>query len=311
MNAPRPTLITDPDGLEAGDRQPTLYEREQLRELARWREPRDPTLGDSVRRTVDDAISEVLDKTLTVPVAHQLLDRTVRPTLFRLEELALDGFRPLSVYLRFPTPVGTLEEIRERGLRQIDTVIDATRSHYQRYSIAQGASTGVMGAWGLPADFVTLFLLGVRSTAAIATCCGFDVQTPAERRDLLEVMARPVRPWEPRAVPAALPPAKVTTRTTLSVGRNFVRKEASLLAASGLSDAWVRSVVRGIASRMARSRASRLIPVTGAVIGASVNTRFLRGLMEEASNHYRQRYLVQRYGFDAVATAEPAEETHA
>lgn len=280
--------------------QPSVYEQSEIRRLAAWRRGRDVRGAEAFARAADELIDGLIDRALTSRIASSALERTVGRALEDLSRRALASFRPDKALSRFPVPPRTLDEVEAAGLRQIDTAIEANVDQSLLAAGAQGAAAGALGPWGLPIDLGALFVLSARGVAAIATCCGFDVSRPAERRAVLEVMATPPRPWRTRAVPSALPPAALGPRVPLSVTRNLALKEARRLAATGVVDVGMQATARALFARLAASRFVGSLPLAGAAAGALVNVRFMSGLLEEARMTYRQRYLVRRYGRAAL-----------
>ena len=67
MNAARPIVITDPlstGGDEPGGETPSLYEITEMEKLARWRAPRDASMGDDVARALNGLVDRAIDQAL-------------------------------------------------------------------------------------------------------------------------------------------------------------------------------------------------------------------------------------------------------
>jgi hypothetical protein len=129
----------------------------------------------------------------------------------------------------------------------------------------------------------TLYL-AAREAALMAGCYGFKPEDPEVGPLLLEAMT-PVRDWaawEYLGIKSAY--AVAARQGWRELEEVFVRRMTVLLTDKELSV---------------------LVPVAGAVTNAAVNGAFLRGIRSSTRDYFRLRWILRRYGEDAVREALP------
>ena len=180
-------------------------------------------------------------------------------------------------------------DIARLDLWEIDEASASVRPKYVALGALLGAVTGLFGVRGLAADAGVVAALSLRAVNEYAVRYGFDVSSPDEQAFATHVFATALAPRA--ALPAAQP-----SEALADVAE----------AVSGLSA--VAGILRGVAKlgrRVLKSRAARVVPVMGAIVGAALNAWTLAGVVRTAERAYQERFLARKHGRGEVRRLLP------
>ncbi len=157
------------------------------------------------------------------------------------------------------------------------------------YAAAEGGVTGSFGLPGIAADIPALFAILIREIQEIGTCYGYDVTRPEECDYLLHVLrtGSTTNVKEKIGFVVSLKEfeqilIKVTwKRMSESLAAKQLSKQ-SLLAA-------IRQFAKSLGIQITKRKALQMIPVIGALIGASFNGMLANDIGRAAYMNYRQR----------------------
>jgi len=162
------------------------------------------------------------------------------------------------------------------------------RKHWRNhcgYAAAQGAATGLTGLPGFIAEFPLLLTTALRSIRTIGLCYGYSARTPQEKNYILHVL---------RAGSTTLPEVRAESLAILK------RLEAESRGASARTrdkDTRVHYLLtidqyaKSLAMDLLRRNALQLIPIAGAVTGATLNAAYLNDIGRAAYVCYRRRFI--------------------
>lgn len=164
------------------------------------------------------------------------------------------------------------------------------------YAAGEGGVTGAAGFAGLAADVPALFAILLRQMQEIATCYGYDAASPAEREYMLYVL---------RAGFASNVKVKMEFIVSLKqfehvllrvawkkLGEDYAAKhfsKTSVLAA-------MQQFTKSIGIQLTKRKALQMIPLVGAVVGASLNGTLAHDVGKAAYMSYRRRWIAEREG---------------
>lgn len=169
------------------------------------------------------------------------------------------------------------------------------------YGMTSGGAAGAVGVVGLVVDVPTSIALAMRTARSVGLCYGFGESGPAERSFVLSVLSlagandRADKEKALRFVDAINRPEAIQDHDYQAIARMGGPGTASVAA--------IRKVAEQLGVNLAQRKAGQIVPIFGAVIGASVNAAFLSDVALAAKYAYRERWLATR-GY-----AETIEET--
>jgi len=239
------------------------YERQALEEIYRWRNPLRAWHADYTEplgRTWND----VTDLVPRVPGFDWTLENVVAGLLDLVNEITQD-----SVFDRPP------QDIHNQDLEDVDRSMAELPDKYVALATAEGAATGLAGAAGMVPDILSLVAITMRAAGETATYCGFDITRPEERLEVLRVLDTAASSGDARKQIVVTP----AMRTASRVARH---QTSQLLEQIGL--------------KLTEKKLAQLIPLAGAVVGAGLNYLYTRNVCTTAQNHYRERFLLRKYG---------------
>jgi len=180
---------------------------------------------------------------------------------------------------------------------------DGSRPANIGHKLTVAASGAAGGAFGLPALAIELPIsttIMLRSIADIARSKGEDPRSPGTAMACLEVFAL----GGPTASDDASESGYFAVRVALA---KALSEAATYIAERGLVEEGAPVLVRLIATIAARfdvvvseKAAAQLVPIAGAVGGATVNVLFMDHFQDMAEGHFTVRRLERTYGIDVV-----------
>lgn len=295
MSEPTPTTGTTPDS-EPETLSP--YDREAALEIAELKDPEGGLLS-----RVADAVHRPLDK-LADAAFDTKVGEAVDDALSKVIELLQAGstwtIREEKILADFRDdghPVQAFDDIAELGLETVDDVVGNLGRKYRILAMVEGTAIGAVGAAGVAIDIPLILGIAIRGATEAAGYYGFFPFTDEEKGyvlDLVSTAASPTREMR-RTSLAALDDAG----RDLATGR---RAEAETVLAIQAVERLAESIV----ARMARGKVAQGVPLVGAFIGGGFNRWFVGQVMQLAEAMYRERFLIRRYGADAVRRAQGA-----
>ena len=198
------------------------------------------------------------------------------------------------------------EEIGSRLAELQSTLKDELKSadeaakHYWNwhvgYAAAEGGLAGAAGLLGLAADIPALFAITLRLIQQVGTCFGYDVHSENEREYVLHIL-RTGSTGDLTAKVEFLIGLKQIEQILLKVAwkkmnEALAQREISRLAAM----AALRQFAKSLGIQVTKRKSLQLIPVVGAVIGASFNATFINDVGRAAYMSYRRRWIAERDG---------------
>jgi len=161
------------------------------------------------------------------------------------------------------------------------------------YAAGEGAATGAAGFAGLAADIPLLLTLAMRQIQEIGTSYGYDVSQPMEADYALQVLQIGATAQSGVKLQFLIA-LKQTEQTLLKISwkkMNAQRAAQALGKEAGL--ATIRQFAKTLGIQLTKRKALQLIPVIGALIGASFNGVFLNDVGRSAYMSYRRRFIAE------------------
>ena len=157
------------------------------------------------------------------------------------------------------------------------------------YAAGEGGATGMAGFAGLAADIPALFGILIRQIQEIATCYGYNVDAVEEREYMLHIL---------RTGFASNVKLKVEFLVSLKQFEQVLlqvawKKMAQDLAAKHMGKtsllAAMHQFAKTLGFQITKRKALQMIPVIGAVVGASLNGTLAHDVGKAAYMSYRRR----------------------
>jgi hypothetical protein len=225
----------------------------------------------------------------------------------------------LSAYRDAHLTANDLDDIQKLDLRDVDKVTPRLGYRYALTLAGEGAVAGAAAGGGtvaaaaggvagagagavpgvavtvglLTADITVLLLGSTRVVAHHAVYHGYDPKEPGERAFMLGVMSASLMRGQAAKTAAFADLHKLVgllarNATWETLGRDpFVRLSRRMFGKLG--------------ERMTKKKLGMALPVAGAVIGGGLNYRYVRDVADHAYWLYRERFLMDKYGFSDVA----------
>ncbi len=278
-------------------RQLSEYERSVLREIEAWKTP-----SDSWYSKVSDKASlmwnDVTDLVRRVPGVEWTIENVVTGLLDLTNEITQDSVWTDAVFKEFRNrghKVDSHEDILALDLEHIDEVTDSLKTKYTSLAAVEGTATGLAGLAGIVPDLIALVSINLRAAGEYATYCGFDIKRPEERLYALEMLNFVAEP-STKAKDVALAPA------VRAASRAARIQSMQTLEQMGLSTA-IERAARALGLKLTGAKMAQVVPVTGAVIAGGFNAYYTAKVCTTARHLYRERFLLEKYGEDAVLAA--------
>lgn len=276
------------------------YLEEAKAEIARWESE-----GPGFLAAVGDIVLWAPQK-----AAEKLIPEAVQDAVATAIERFLSGLDSLARSLfdvdEIRRRVGTLRSGNGHELKCADEAAKHYWNWHVGYAAAEGGAAGAAGLVGLAADVPALFTVALRLIQQIGTCYGYDVSTEAEREYVLHIL-RTGSTGDLKAKLECLIGLKQIEEILLNVtwkkmGESYARGEISRLAALF----GIKKFAKSLGIQVTKRKALQMVPVVGALVGASFNATFVNDIGRAAYMSYRRRWIAEREpgnGGDSESTA--------
>jgi uncharacterized protein (DUF697 family) len=190
--------------------------------------------------------------------------------------------------------VSSFEELKALELGVLDGLARSFHRHAVGYAVVEGGATGAVGLPGIAADIPAIVAIALRTIRGIGTCYGYRPEADGEREFAFGILsAAGANSLEEKA--SALLFLRELQVTVLSqsfatIGEkaagHTLRREAAIIA--------IRNLARQLGVNLTKRKMLQVIPVAGAMIGASVNGVFIDDVAWAARRSYQERWLKDR-----------------
>lgn len=183
--------------------------------------------------------------------------------------------------------------IVDRELRAADERAAKSWNWHIGFAVAEGAATGAGGFAGLAADVPALFGILIREIQEIATCYGYDATNESEKEYCLHIL---------RTGFASNAKLKLEFIISLKEFEQILinvtwKKMTEALAAKQISKqsllAALRQYAKNLGYQLTKRKALQMVPVVGAIVGASLNGTLANDIGKAAYMSYRRRWLAE------------------
>jgi hypothetical protein len=185
-----------------------------------------------------------------------------------------------------------------RELWQELAAADQVAHHYWNwnlgYATAEGGATGALGLPGLAADIPALFTVVIRLIQQIGVCYGYDPSKPEERDYVIHIL-RTGSAGDVKGKLEALIFLKQLEQILIKV---TWKKMTADLAAKQISKlsllATLKQFAKSLGINLTKRKALQMVPIIGALVGASFNGTYANDIGRAAFMTYRRRWLGER-----------------
>ncbi|HUY34442.1 MAG TPA: EcsC family protein [Pirellulales bacterium] len=249
-------------------------------------------------------------------VAEQLIPDGVQEAVGKAIEAFLIGIGNLSnvtfdaahVRERVATELATFGESCDMW-EQL-AAADRGAQHYWNwnlsYAAAEGCAAGAVGIIGLAADIPALLTIAIRLIQQVSVCYGYDPTKPEERDYVIHVL-RTASAGDIEAKLEAVIFLKQIEEILLKVAWKKMNAAFAAKKISSLSLlAAVKQFAKSLGINLTKRKALQMVPIIGAVVGASFNATFINDIGRTAFMSYRRRWIAEREPPDGPV---PANET--
>lgn len=242
-----------------------LYIENQIREIIEW-ENEEPSV-------VEKGLSKLMGwSSFTAKVIPEVI---VQEAISRACDLGkmMTGKKDI---LR-EANVRSIEELQHKDLRLSDTLADSVHNWAIGIAGSEGLATGIGGTATIIADIGIVITLAFRSIHKIAMCYGYEVNTDAEKKFVLDILS-------------------VSSANTLRERKEaLIALRSRIMQRKMMEEILMSSLIKKLAKQLGinltKRKAMQLIPVVGAGIGAAVNASYMRDVIWSARRTYQKRWI--------------------
>jgi len=271
------------------------YDREAAVEIAEVKHPGGGPLSkaaDALHRPLDRIVDAAFDTAV-----GEAVDRVLSEAVERIQDASSWTVRETQIVEKFRDrghSVGTLPDAASLTLEQVDDVVGHLNRKYRLLAFAEGTVTGAAGLPGMLVDIPLVLGIAIRGTTELAAHYGFYPLDAHEKRYVLDLVSVAASPT------LEMREASLGSLDEASAELGSRRSEAETVLAMQVVERLAESIV----ARLARGKIAQGIPLVGAFIGGGFNRWFVGQVMQLAEAVYRERFLVRRYGLEAVRRAQ-------
>lgn len=278
------------------------YDERALKEIHEWKKPDQSWFGWTMS-LVNWPLDKAGDLLFATPGIGYILRISIEGLVHVCNDIAQWSVQPDSIYAAFReaghTGVRQGVDIHTLQLEDVDRVVSWLDTKYKGLALAEGAAAGAVGLPGIPPDLVALISLNLRAIGEYATYYGFDIELQEERLFAMNVLGFASSPSD---ASKGLAMAQLV-RIAGDVAKKRTWKQLEQHAFVQV----IQQIAKALGVRLTKAKLAQIVPLAGAAVGGGFNAYFTSKVCDAAHNLYRERFLAERYGADAIeATVEPA-----
>lgn len=270
------------------------YDRRALAEIRSFKNPK-RGLWRRVKETVNTPLTKIGDAVYNTALGSSLgalMDRV----LLTLNDAASWTLREEQVLKAYQEAgygqIDRLEDIRHLQLHEVDGVRGNLHRKYQAVAFGEGAAAGVTGVVGLVVDIPALLVMALRAIGEYATYHGFDMRTGEEQAYALQILTL--------ASATTHTSQQIAAKELTELGVDISNERCCKQAEKALSTVLAKKLVETLAKRFSKGKIAQAIPLVGLAVGGTYNASYLGDVCRTAEAMYRERFLMARYGSEAV-----------
>jgi hypothetical protein len=277
---------------------PNPYDARALNEIHAWKNPEPGALGKAIR-VINLPLEKAGDLLLSTPGLGDAIKRSAQGLTGVCNNVAQWSVKKEAVYARFRKAghdgVKGQAGIFDIELEDIDRLVQWLGAKYKGIALAEGAGAGAMGLPGIPPDLVALVTLNLRAIGEYATYCGFDMDSREERLFAMHVLGLASSPNDAAKGLAMTELATLARVVAKGRARAHLEKQSFMQAIQG--------VAKVLGVRLTKAKLAQFAPAAGAAVGGGFNAYFTSKVCTASYFLYRERFLVRKYGVEAIRAA--------
>lgn len=271
----------------------TTYEKQAIIEIESWKTPKEKWYSGALK-VANKPFELAGDAIVNAPFVGDVLAKTTHGLVTALNDVAHATLRYEAIFKDFQKAghqVSSLEDIKRLDLSSVDLEAGKLEKKYKALLLAEGATTGAMGAPGLILD-VPLLLTGCfRAIGEYATHYGYNLQYQHERLFALDVLSLVASPTDLGKAAAMMQ----LTKTANLIARNITLDQMTDIAFVQI----VQKAAQALGKEVTEQKMAEIIPLIGGVIGAGFNANFAHRVCTAAYHLYRERFIRDKHGLPA------------
>ena len=177
---------------------------------------------------------------------------------------------------------------------------DERAQHYHNwhigYAATEGAGTGALGFPGLAADIPALFGILVRQIQEIGCCYGYDPYEVEEREYLLHILRAGFASNVKLKMEFIVAMKQFEEVLVRMAWKKMAKELANKEITKGAMLAGLRQLAKALGIQLTKRKALQMIPIVGAVVGASLNGVLANDIGRTAYMSYRRRWMQENSG---------------
>lgn len=162
------------------------------------------------------------------------------------------------------------------------------------FAATEGGAAGAAGLFGLAADIPALFTIVIRLIQQTAICYGYDPTKPEEQDYVIHIL----RTGSADDIKTKLEALMLLKQLEVILIKVTWKKMTAEFAAKQFSKlsllAATRQFAKSLGINLTKRKALQMIPIIGAIVGASFNANFANDVGRTAFMSYRRRWIAER-----------------
>ena len=281
----------------------SAYERRALEQIHAWKTQKTSRFGRAMQ-IINRPLDKVGDFIMETPVLGNVIKKAIEGIFNGFNDVARWLVRPEAIYRKFRTAGHDIHErsdIFSLDLEDVDKVVGRLDAKYRLLALAEGAGTGVIGAFGIAVDIPTLVTLNLRAIGEYATYYGLDVSLQQERLFAMNVLGLASSPKDTAKAVAMAQLARIAQDAAKKKTWKALEEHAFVKI--------IQQIAKALGIRLTKAKLAQTVPVVGMGVGGGYNAYYTTKVCDAAYYLYRERFLAEKYGADTIeVTVEPAEE---
>jgi hypothetical protein len=271
-----------------------LYDQQAFTEVLAWKKPKENGIA-KFFRPVTERVGQAADWAAETRVGS-VVAKAAAGAVASVNDASAWSVRTAAILAEYRADghleVSTLDDIGRLSLKDVEKTVGFLDAKYRALAFAEGALTGTAGLPGIVADIPALIALTLRAANEYATYYGFDVSLETERYLVLTVL---VAATGGDAIAKQVAMNEVA-KAVVMAAKKKPWDELQRIALVRL----IQKLAQHLGIRLTKAKLAQVLPVVGSAVGGGFNAWYISKVCLAARMVYRERFLRQQYGEQAV-----------
>lgn len=190
--------------------------------------------------------------------------------------------------------VSDIRELRNKDLMLSDNLANNVHNWAMGMALGEGGAAGALGFAGMAVDIPTIITLAYRTIHKIGLCYGYRCDTELDKQFIYGVMSAAGSNDQKEKYTALITLKQIGVMISRTTWKKMTEQAAQAQFSKEAFVIAIRNIAKQLSINLTKKKALQIVPFAGAVVGATMNTAFIREIGWAARRAFQRRWLTEQ-----------------